>query len=277
MEKILLAIDGQNLDENAVHFAAYLVRLTQSKLTAIFLEDLVREEEVIIRQAEEDNGVQSISVRESADDEQSATIRDENILLFRELIRGEGIPASVYLDKGVPAADIIAESRFADLLVIDAATSFSAFYEGPPTRFVKDILQEAGCPVIISPESFGDIDNIIFCYDGSKSSLFAMKQFTYLFPELRSKRAKVIDLVGGELPEEKERISEWLKYHYNDSKWIGAEPEATDALFSYLLRKKNDFIVMGAYGRGLLASFFEKDPDEETTRTTSLPIFVAHY
>src|SRR5579864_4355104 len=136
MEKILLAIDGQNLDENAVHFAAYLARVTQSNLTAIFLEDLVRKEQVII-QSEGDNEVQVVSILDGADDEQSAAVRDENILLFRELIRAEGIPASVYLDKGVPAVDIIEESRFADLLVIDAATSFSAFYEGPPTRFVK--------------------------------------------------------------------------------------------------------------------------------------------
>jgi hypothetical protein len=30
MGKILLAIDSQNLDENAIHFAAYLTRVTQS-------------------------------------------------------------------------------------------------------------------------------------------------------------------------------------------------------------------------------------------------------
>ena len=270
-----MAIDSQNLDENSVNFAIYLAQLTRSNLTAFFLEDLVREE--VILQREEGNEVDLIFIRESANDKGSAELRDRNILVFRELVRKAGVPVSIYLDKGIPARDIVAESRFADLLVIDAATSFSAMYEGPPTRFVKDILQEAGCPVVISPESFVDIENIIFCYEGNKSSLYAMKQFSYLFHELRYKRVKVIDLSVGEFPEDKQRITEWIRCHYNDVEWIAAEPEAAGALFNYLLRKKNDFVVMGAYGKGLLASFFEKDPEEGTTRTTSLPIFVAHY
>ena len=272
-----MAIDSLNLDENAVQFATYLARLTDSNLTAIFLQDLVREDAVVLPLGEDGSSGEVIMIRESADDQDSVELRDENIQLFRELVREAGIPASVYLDNGDPARGIIAESRYADLLVIDPATSFSALYDGPPTRFVKDILQEANCPVVISPKSFEDIDNIIFCYDGSKSSLFAMKQFSYLFPELRSKRAKVIDLVTGEFAGDKEGVTEWLKYHYDDAEWIAAEPEVTDALFNYLLRKKNDFVVMGAYGRGLLASFFEEDFEEGTTRTTTLPIFVAHY
>ncbi|HTI10671.1 MAG TPA: universal stress protein [Puia sp.] len=276
MEKILLAIDSQNLDQNSVHFAAYLTRLTQSKLNAIFLEDVNQENEVIIEGRETEDGGQVVTIRESVDIEQIAEIRDENILLFRELIRKEGIPASVYLDKGVPARDIIAESRFADLLVVDAGTSFPAEHEGRVPNFVKDILQEAGCPVVISPETFEDIENIIFCYDGNKSSIFAMKQFSYLFHDLRSKRAKVIDLSDGGFREEKDRVTEWIKYHYSDVEWIPAEADVTEALFNYLLRKKNDFVVMGAYGRGLLASFFGKDPEDGTVRTTSLPIFVAH-
>src|SRR5579872_831320 len=169
MEKILLAIDSLNLDENAVHFAAYLARLTHSNLTAIFLQDLVRQEAVVLQLGEDGNAGEVIMIQDSAD-EGAMELRDENIQLFRELVREAGIPAGVYLDNGDPATGIIAESRYADLLVIDPSTSFSARYDGPPTRFVKDILQEAGCPVVISPKSFEDIDNIIFCYDASKSS-----------------------------------------------------------------------------------------------------------
>lgn len=272
-----MAIDSLNLDDNAVHFAAYLARLTHSNLTAIFLQELVREDAVVLQLGEDTSDREVVIIQDSSGVEESMEFRDENIRHFRELVREAGVPATVYLDNGDPARGIIGESRYADLLVIDPATSFSARYDGPPTRFVKDILQEAGCPVVISPKSFENIDNIIFCYDGSKSSLFAMKQFSYLFPELKTKRAKVIDLVTGEFPGDKEGVTEWLKYHYDDAEWIAAEPEVTDALFNYLLRKKNDFVVMGAYGRGLLASFFEADFEEGTTRTTTLPIFVAHY
>jgi hypothetical protein len=69
---------------------------------------------------------------------------------------------------------LIEESRFADLLIIDAETSFNRGLEANPTRFVKEILQHAECPVVISPVSFEGLDEIIFAYDGSASSVYAI-------------------------------------------------------------------------------------------------------
>ncbi|HXD77082.1 MAG TPA: universal stress protein [Puia sp.] len=277
MEKILLAIDSQNLDENAVNFACYVTRLTGSKLTAIFLDNLVSEEEVTINVGGDVPYVESTIIREGVGDRARAVTRDQNISLFQQLTEAAGIDADIYRNTGVPAFDILAESKFADILILDA-NSFCGAYDGPPTRFVKDILQDAGCPVVMAPETFEDIDNVVFCYDGGKSSLFAMKQFSYLFPELKLRKAQVINLKG-EAPtsDEVSGVSEWLKIHFSDVEWLLPEEEATLALFNYLQQKKNDFLVMGAYGRGLLASFFENEPEEGTARTTSLPIFVTHY
>jgi len=277
MERILLAIDSQNLDENAVDFACFLARLTESKLTAIFLDNLISEEQVILNG---DGGipyVASATLRAGGEDPGRSAIRNENIRLFQELADEEGIEANIYRNDGAPALDVIAESMFADVLILDAKT-FSGAYEGLPSRFVKDILQDTGCPVVIAPATFEDIDNVVFCYDGGKSSIFAMKQFSYLFPELTLKKAQVINLKGEALTaEEASGVTEWLKVHFSEVEWFIPEEEATVALFKYLLQKKNDFLVMGAYGRGLLASFFEKNPEDDTARTTSIPIFVAHY
>jgi nucleotide-binding universal stress UspA family protein len=279
MERILLAINSQNMDENAINFACFLARLTHSRLTGIFLEKLVLEEEIIIHQSGEGPEMESYTLREVAEtvDEQKATV--ENILRFKEIAASQGIQFFVHLDKGAPATDIIAESRFADILIVDAGTSFSRVEEGPPTRFVKDILQDAGCPVVISPESFNGIDNIVFYYDGSKSSIFAMKQFTYLIPELRNKRAKIIYLNKSKesWKEEQDAVTEWLEYHFSDVEFISLEGDAMEVFFNYLLKKKNDFVVMGTYGKGLLDSFFGNGAEKESTGTTSLPIFIAHY
>ena len=279
MEKILLAIDSQNLDTNTLSFACYLALLTNSRLTGIFLENLEVEEEVVINQSEEIPFIESISIQEKPEDEEKVKVREGNMNLFKSITEKKGVQASIHLDKGIPAAEIISETRFADILIIDAATSFSSFYDGPITRFVKDLLHHAECPVVISPENFEVIDSIVFCYNGSKSSVFAIKQFTYLFPELRYNRAKIIFLSRENEESEAEVLvlAEWLRYYYTDVEFLAMEKDATEAFFNYLLKKKNDFVVMGAYGRGLLASFFENNAGETEVRTTSLPIFVAHY
>ena len=280
MEKILVAIDSRNLDRNAVLFACHLARLTGSKLTAIFLENLREEERIVLQSFETNPSQSSVTIIESTpedEEEDLAEIRENNILLFKTLARESGIPSSVFLDRGVPAEELITESLFADVIVVDA-TAFSGVYEGTPTRFVKDILHDSGCPVIIAPDSFDHIDNIVFCYDGGRSSLYAMKQFSYLFPQLGKQRAKVIDIKEeGATPEEEARITEWLKTHFNNVEWLARGAETSAALFNYLLKKADDFVVMGAYGKGLLATFFTEDPDFGITRTTSLPIFIAHH
>ena len=51
MEKILLAIDAITPDKKALEFACYLGRLTKSKITGVFLENLVDEERLVLKQS----------------------------------------------------------------------------------------------------------------------------------------------------------------------------------------------------------------------------------
>lgn len=273
MEKILLAIDSTNIDPNALDFACELTRLTRSKLNGILIEEPVTEEAVV--NSPQAVYVESILKKYGYQQENMINTKEENIQLFKDKTEEAGIRAVLEANCEVTSACITGKTRFADILIVDAATSFAGFNEKVPTSFVKDILQNAECPVIIAPEEFNGIDNVVFCYDGSKSSVFAIKQFTYLFPELRDKRAKVIYLGQDDFVEEDQvAIVDWLSYHYNDVEFIALEGNAIEAFFHYLTQKKNDFVVMGAYGRGLLESFFNRDGFPEPS---SLPVFVSHY
>ena len=68
-----------------------------------------------------------------------------NILLFKERCAREEAMHNVHRDRGVPANELIAESRFADILVVDAETSFKKHYEGSPTEIIKTILKKDTC------------------------------------------------------------------------------------------------------------------------------------
>ena len=60
MEKILLALDAQNISTPAIDFACYLARLTNSRLTGIFLEDVLSDERPVFQ------GFQTIAQMQSA-------------------------------------------------------------------------------------------------------------------------------------------------------------------------------------------------------------------
>lgn len=276
MEKILLAVDNDPVDENAVDFACHLARLTQARLTGIFLDEPMTEPEVVIERVTTVDGATSITIAEFDKESEQVAQHEENIGIFREWAERSGVSFNVYLDKGVPVTELTRETWYADVLLMSPDT-FSRANEPLPGAFVKQVVHDSACPVILTPESFERIDNIVFCYDGSKASLFAIKQFAYLFPQLRSQRVKVISLAAeAPQPKDQARLTQWLRFHYSDVEWIAKGSEAAGALFHYLLKKRDDFVVMGPYGHGLLTSFFEADDETGTIRTTSLPIFIAH-
>lgn len=278
MEKILLAIDALNPDKKALDFACYLALLTRSKVTGVFLENLATEERPVLKKV---LGMASIGweVDEHAEaHREREAITQRHITMFRDGCILREVCFDVHLDKGIPARELIRESRFADLMVVDAETSFNKVYEGSPTGFVRDVMRKSECPVIIAPGDFHAIDEIVFTYDGSASSVFAIKQFTYLLPQYYNKKVTVLQVNESGIWEEPERekFREWLRDHYSDLHFEAMKGKADDTLFDKLYNRKNIFLVMGAYGRNAISQFFKQSRADLLIRTVAQPIFIAH-
>jgi len=279
MEKILLAVDAINPDTQALDFACYLGALTRSKVTGVFLGNLEDDERLVFQDAVYDSGHSSLkSDKGSKDYLKKNEILKKNIAGFNDACDRRSARHSVHIAGGDPAKEIIRESRYADILVVDADTSFRKKFEGTPSTFVKDVLSDVECPVIIAPESFEGIEEIVFTYDGSKSSMFAIKQFCYLFPKLDDKKVTLLQVDEENLcsAEEREHLKEWISSHYSSIGFETLKGDAKTALLSSLLKKKNVFIVMGAYGRNTLSRFFQGSHADILIKTLNRAIFIAH-
>jgi len=279
MEKILLALDPLNTNMSTIDFACYISRLTKSRLTGVFLEDMSDEGRPVMKEIQGATYLNSEPTQRPAPDGECRNATEVTIRNFKEACDCRSVSTLVHRDRGVPVSEVIEESRFADLIIIDAETSFTKSNEAPPGRFVRDVLLESECPVIISPYDFDYIGEVIFSYDGSKSSVFAIKQFTHLFPELRQKKAIVVSVRndGKDTLTEQYKMKEWLKNHYSDVEFVILKGEPADQLFGYLIEKKNGIVVMGAYGRNMLSRFFKPSHARLIVKTINLPIFIAHY
>ncbi len=278
MKKILLGIDVINPDKNALDFACYLGRLTNSKVTGVFLENLVDEERPVLKQMEGIAYMDWEPDENSREYQKKMELIEKHISFFKDGCLAREVNCSVHRDRGVPAREIIEESRFADIIVIDPETSFNKRYEGTPTEFVKDILKKAECPVIIAPQDFDAIDEIIFTYNSSASSVFAIKQFTYLFPQLQNKKVSIIQVnTKGEWHDpDKYEFKEWLKEHYTDFQFEAQKGDGDTKLFDYLFNRKNIMIIMGAYGRNAISQFFKRSHADLLINTITQPIFITH-
>jgi len=76
---------------------------------------------------------------------------------------------------------LIYESRYADLIIL----GYQAFFSNVAgeASILKDVLIEAECPVMIVPDQYKPIQNILLTFDGKAHSVFAIKQFIQLLPE----------------------------------------------------------------------------------------------
>jgi len=258
MEKILLAIDAVNLDTKSLDFACYLSRLTKSKVTGVFLENFIETNRFYHEQREQ--------------------IIESNILLFKEACASREVCHTFHRDRGFPAKALIDESRYADIIVIPPGISFSKKNEGALSEFMVNVLKNAESAVIIAPEINTEIDEIIFTYDGSSSSLFAIKQFTYLFPECSNKKVTILQVnKNGEWEDRnKHKLMEWLKDHYMHLTFEAHKEDGTNSLFDVVFKRNNSFIVMGAYGRNQFSQLFKPSHANFLIKTIAQPIFIAH-
>lgn len=279
MEKILLVMGEDELSMRALDFACYLGRLTHSTITGVILENLPADQRPMLTAGQGLSSVNWNIDEPSSQYTRKRSSMEATLSRFKDACENRSVQCRIHRDWGVPAECVVYESRFADLIVVDAATSFHPAFEGTPTEFVKDILKDAECPVIIAPENFDGFNEIVFAYDGSRSSASAIKQFTYLLPELDDKKVILLQINedGEWTADEKRRWTEWLVNHYSAIGFQALKGAVDDKLFDYLFGRKNCMVVMGAYGRNSVSRFFKKSHADRIIKTMTLPIFISHY
>ena len=277
MKKILLAIDADHVDTEVIHFACNIATLTHSTLTGYFLGD-PREEEPAANAvfvAQHNETVSTHCIPTVAERRQFAFIQQ-----FERTCAVRGVRCQVLNNAKRNAAQaILEESRFADLVIIQPTLSIEKRLEEAPTGLVKEILANAECPVMVAPSSVTGIEEIVFAYDGSRSAVFAIKQFTYLFPELADKKAIVLQVNKDDsLPvTEKEKLGKWLRMHYNSIGFQVLKGKTSEELYGRLLGKQNTIVVMGAFGRSWLSGVFKPATAGLLLKTINLPFFITHH
>jgi nucleotide-binding universal stress UspA family protein len=255
--KILLATNGTELNMQAVDLACYMANATHSTLTGIFLEETERLQ-----------GVAGESEKQAC---------SKSIVRFKDACVVRETPCKVHRDRGVPFDELLVESRFADLLVVEAGMSFDINERNTPSSFVEKVLANAECPVIVAPSESTVINEVCFTYDGSPSSVYAMKQFTYLFPEWRSKKLSLLEVKSeGKLLTERFRVMEWLKEHYDNIDHNVVDGDDKVRLLELIMVKENCLTIMGAFARGGMFNFFKSGHGEKLLKVLSKPLFIAH-
>jgi hypothetical protein len=272
MKKILLVFDGTHFSEGALEFVRELNDRQPLLLTGVFLPqaDFAN----FFNYGDAMSAPFYIPVIE-VDEE----VMKKNISRFKTVCEKQGIECRVhedYLDFALP--ELRKETRFADLLILGS----ESFYEYIGTRESRDYLQDTlhgvECPVLVVPEKFKFPVTNILCYDGSESSVYAIKHFAYLFPEMTGNPTILIyakENAVTEIPHEV-NIEELVARHFPNLTITKLDLQPGENLREWLAEKEAPIIISGSFGRSLASRLFKKSFASGIINDHRLPVFIAH-
>jgi nucleotide-binding universal stress UspA family protein len=278
MKKILVILNGGNT-HNTISFACYMAGFTQARLSAIFPHAIPYGKEPALKQVYGSAYVESIVESDLSVNESYVKEVQKQEQLFSEICEKRGIPYHLFRENEETAEELIEESRLADMIILDTAADVRHHQKEERDKLTRSLLANAECPVIVAPAVYEPVDEIILCYDGSASAVFAMKQLTYLLPGLENTKITALQVSEDNdwKKTENKKLREWLadNYRYVDVETIKGTAEKE--LFNILIKKNNALVVMGAYGRGTVSRFFHQSMAEQFLDLSPLPVFITHY
>lgn len=273
MRKILLVFDGLNFSEGAFEFARRLNEKNQILVTGVFMPQV--DFANLWSYAGAASGAITIPLIE--DDE--AKEIENNIERFKQLCEKSKIEYRVHKDfYAFALPELKRESRFADLIIIGSEKFYANIGVNGPNDYIKDALHDAECPVLVVPEKFNFPESNILSYDGSESSVFAMKQFAYLFPEF-VKNPTLLVYAKNESEEEIPNVAyieELAARHFPDLKIVKLHLDPKEYFGAWISEKKNSILVSGSFGRSSLSRVFRKSFIKDVIKDHKLPIFITH-
>jgi hypothetical protein len=277
MKNIIAAFDGLKYAESTEQYAINIAKQTNTHLVGVFLDDATYNS-FKINEVVEGDGF-TINKINKLEEKDKAT-RYEASANFTKACEHAKLEFSLHHNHNIALQDLKQETVYADLIMIGANETLMHYEEKAPTRFIRDLLADTQCPVMIVPHKFKPIEKIILLYDGEPTSVYAIKMFSYLLPQLKHLDTEVISVKhldeDAHLPNNK-LMKEFMKRHYPKAKYTIMKGWAEEEIVSHLkTQEENTLIVLGAYRRGAVSRWFRESMADILMRNLKLPLFIAH-
>lgn len=262
MNKVLLVFDGGNFSQGAFDFACNINAKKPCLLTGVFLTSI--DYSTFLGYP---IGFNSNMLAELIEDDNKKV--EQSIALFKKLCEKNNIEYRVHDDQGGESLqELKKETRFADMLILGSENFFN----------VENVLHYSECPILIVPETYQFPSKIILSYDGSASSVYAIKMFTYLFSDFNNSKTVLVYADSKEATDipDKIYIEELVARHFNDLSLFKLEAEPRKYFNVWLQEEKDAMIVAGAYGRSGISEILKQSFVAEIIADHEFPIFIAH-
>jgi nucleotide-binding universal stress UspA family protein len=279
MKKIIAVIDGLKYSGSTTEYAVYIAKLTGSHLVGVFLDDYSYHSFKAYDLVSEGSYLDEEKMARLNTNDENA--RKEAAGKFGQACQNAGLNYAVHHDRNIAIHELLHESIFADLLIIDNKETFTHYEEKVPTHFIRDLLSEAQCPVMIVPGKFNPFDKAVLLYDGEPASVYAIRTFSYVFSGLNDLDIQVISVksIKDSLHVPDNRLmKEFMSRHFPKAVFTVLRGDAMTEILDQLKGKQeNMLIILGAYNRGMVSRWFRPSMADILMEELNKPLFIAHH
>lgn len=279
MKNFLAVFDGYQLNKSTLEYALLITKKSNGHLTGVFLDAFFYHNYNLSRVLKTVSDPETV-MKELNEREQLQ--RDESVYEFQSACELEGISYSIHRDTSLALFELQYESMFADLIIINEQEKFSRSEEQQAHGFIKELLADVQCPVLVVPDRFKEFEQIVLLYDGSPSSLYAIKMFSYLFDGWNTFSVEVLSvnestnelaLIPGNV-----MMKDFIDMHFSRSSFNLLNGKAEEKILAYLTQtSKNKLIVLGAYRRSQFSRWFKHSLADMLMKELDLPLLIAHH
>lgn len=273
MKKVLVVFDGEHFSKGALDFAIRLNEKQPVLLTGVFLSS------VGYKNVEQYyGGMEAYIYRDNTDYSYDEEVVGKSIAQFKEVCEHNGIEHRVHNQMNGSFLEALSrETRFADLMVLSTELFYSNIDKKAQQNSIEDAVHQTECPVILLPENYNFPGSIILAYDGSESSVFAIKQFAYLFPELAALSTIVVYASEKRVPiPDFDYIKELSARHFSNLEFLKLDVAPEDYFNVWFKNTKDPMLVVGSYSRSAFSEMFKDSFASEIIKEHKFPVFIAH-
>lgn len=276
MKKIAVIFDGLRFSESALQYAISLAKKDPAHVVALFLDDFTYNSfnmYQLMRQGATEEEIMDFEARDK--------IKRETLGRYVEsTLNKAGLTCSVHHDRNIAIQDVLQESIYADLIIVDANETFTQEKKLPPTRFIRDLLTDVQCPVLLVPSEYQEIQKTVLLYDGEPSSVHAIKMASYLTPWIKKLPTEVLsinDTHADNHLDDGRLLKEFMKRHFPEAVYKVMHGQPEELILNQLKEQvPGTMVILGAYRRSTVSRWFRMSMADVLMSHLKLPLFVAH-
>ena len=272
MKKVIVAFDGNHASGGAFEFARRMNEKEPILLIGVFIPQVDFSNDLIYAP------VGPASFMPFSERYDPVLVARE-ISEFQEACVRHHIEFRVHNDHSdLAIQELKKETRFADLLILGSEKFYSNLGTDSPNEYLKLVLHDAECAVLLVPEKYKFPECNILSYDGSNDAIFAIKSFSCLFPQLCENKTTLVYASKKEtsaIPDE-DYIKELAARHFGDLTLQVLEADPKKYFETWINDFESPILVSGSFARSFISLVFRQSFTEDVINHHQIPVFIAH-